>query len=143
MGADPYDKRGILPHEANSNCIFCNSQVETVRHVIFECAFAYEVWMHCSRWMGVTTVLSSSPSTNLLHFRENFSEKNGKEFAVCVTWVIWKTRNAFIFRHEEPSVNKVFEEVKSRLWSWLHAWIKDNKDSRFRDWARNPRVVYT
>ncbi|KAL8511876.1 hypothetical protein ACS0TY_018349 [Phlomoides rotata] len=139
-------RRGILPQNANSNCIFCKSQVETVRHVIFECDFTYAVWMQCSRWMGVDTILSSSPSINLLHFRENCSEKNGKEFAVCVwlcvIWAIWKMRNASIFRHEEPSVNKAFGEVKSRLWSWLRPWIKDINEVKFRDWACNPRIVF-
>lgn len=119
------DRRKILPQGANLNCVFCNESQETVRHVLFECAFSYQVWMECASWLGVQIVFSSNPSMNLLSFSSILEGKRGKTIAICIwecmIWLIWKARNAYLFRKERTGAHKLVEELKFRVWSWIGA----------------------
>ncbi|KAL8477969.1 hypothetical protein ACS0TY_030029 [Phlomoides rotata] len=134
-----------LPAHVDVLCVLCGNCPELVRHIFFECEFSYKVWMECCKWMGVVTILSSIPSTNLLHFSNFFRGKRGKNAAVCVwecvVWSLWKWRNAKVFRAGECRVSKVVEDVKARLWSWLV--VKDIRCTKFifADWSANPRLV--
>ncbi|KAL8479384.1 hypothetical protein ACS0TY_026309 [Phlomoides rotata] len=94
---------------------------------------------------GNVTALPSTFLINLLHFCNFFRGKRGKIVAVsvweCVVWLLWKWRNAKVFRAEELRVNKVMEEVKARLWSWLVVKDPRSRTFVFADWNAYPRLV--
>ncbi|KAL8516890.1 hypothetical protein ACS0TY_015225 [Phlomoides rotata] len=140
-------RRRSLPPGANINCVFCDASLESVRHVFFECGFAYRFWMECLSWLGVKTVLSSNPSISLLHFSRLLRGAKGLEFAVCmwkcVVWLIWKVRNDIIFKGEQIENIKLLEELKVRLWSWLMAKNQRCSTWSFEDWSCQPgKLVY-
>ncbi|KAL8498902.1 hypothetical protein ACS0TY_022029 [Phlomoides rotata] len=65
--------------------------------------------------------------------------------AVCIwegiVWTLWKWRNARIFKGTEVLSDKVIDEIKVRLWSWI-----GTKDTRwnqfsFEEWRKNLRSV--
>lgn len=92
--------QNALSSHANTRCAFCNILEETVRHVLFECEFAYNFWMKCVDWFEVVAVLPSDPMRNLLLFSRLLNGKEDRKFAIytweCVVWLLWKTRNAII-----------------------------------------------
>ncbi|KAL8515929.1 hypothetical protein ACS0TY_014580 [Phlomoides rotata] len=81
--------------------------------------------MECFKWLGFSTVLSSNPSTNLLHFSRILRGRKERVIAVsiweCIIWIIWKARNANIFRSERAVMDKLLTEIKIRSWSWIQA----------------------
>lgn len=85
--------------------------------------------MECIKWLGVNVVLSSKPSVNLLHFIRLIRGRKGVEIVVCIwecaLWIIWKSRNAVVFRNGEVSLQKMVSEVKSS----------------FKDWEVNPSLI--
>ncbi|KAL8466311.1 hypothetical protein ACS0TY_035426 [Phlomoides rotata] len=58
-------RNAILPN-TSTTCSFCEQDTETVRHIFFECSFTYKIWMDIVKWLGISTVLSSNPSTKHL-----------------------------------------------------------------------------
>lgn len=138
-------QRNILPPNASNNCVFCTVCPETVRHVFFECDVTYRLWMLCLNWLGIESVLSSKPKLNLLHFSRLLKGKRGKEIAVCIwecmIWLIWKARNAIIFRNEQIMEKRIIDELKSRLWSWVVPELQGNGHWRFTNWSTSPRSL--
>ncbi|KAL8515267.1 hypothetical protein ACS0TY_014106 [Phlomoides rotata] len=135
----------ILPVGADVQCVFCRNAEETVRHVFFECSFAYNIWMGCFRWLGVETALPSIPMMNFLLFCGLLNWKRGKVIAgciwACVVWTIWKGRNALIFRNEVVEHGKLLEEIISRLWSWFEFQEQRGRRGEFAEWRENPRKL--
>ncbi|KAL8476037.1 hypothetical protein ACS0TY_028632 [Phlomoides rotata] len=116
-------RRNSLPPNVDVKCVFCESTAETVRHIFFECEFSHKVWMECCNWLGVVTVLPSNPTMNQLHFSSFLRGRRGRIDVVCVwegiVWTLWKWRNSKFFKGIEVSVNKIVDEIKARLWSWI------------------------
>lgn len=136
-------RRHILPPDANTTCIFCKQHTETVRHILFECECSYRLWMLCANWLGVAAVFSSDPMCNLLHFSRMLKGKKGREYGVFIwegmVWSIWKARNNYIFRNEQFNESKTFDELRSRLWSWIYSKRKEEGFSNMADWFGRPR----
>lgn len=90
-----------------------------VRHVFFECEFAYSVWMKVLEWIRVKSALSSNPLVNLLHFSRLLKGRRGKLFGVCVwecvVWVLWKARNAKTFGGEQTTREKLLADIKANV----------------------------
>ncbi|KAL8535673.1 hypothetical protein ACS0TY_011345 [Phlomoides rotata] len=97
-------RRNVLSSSDNLKCVLCGEKEETGSHIFFECDFSYKVWMPCFNWLGISTALHSKPWMNLLSQCYLFKWKRGRQNAIsiwlCVVWMIWKYRNAFIFFHE-------------------------------------------
>lgn len=79
----------------------------------------------------------------MLHFSNLLSGKKEKVFLICVweciVWRIWKVRNAIIFRGEQGDREKMVEDIKSYLWSWL-SWRKPGLwKGRFSEWSLDPK----
>lgn len=57
--------RGVAIANNDINCILCEEKAETVRHIFFECQYSYQIWMECSKWMGIPMAFPSKPLSNL------------------------------------------------------------------------------
>lgn len=81
---------------------------------------------------------------NLLLFSRLIKGKGGKNLAVCVwtyaVWLLWKKRNAVIFRQDSLNNEDMVEELKAGIWSWYAS--KGCKESfvSFSDWVLNPCI---
>ncbi|KAL8542626.1 hypothetical protein ACS0TY_003489 [Phlomoides rotata] len=137
--------RRSLPSNVSTNCIFCNEVPETVHHIFFECNFSYQVWMEIFKWLGFSSVLSSRPSTNLLHFSRLLRGKKGKEILVsiwdCIIWIIWKTRNEFVFQQVQFSKNKFIEELQARVWGWINEKYINSSVADYIVWIQEPMKI--
>lgn len=56
----------------------------------------------------------------------------------CIVWLIWKVRNAFVFRGEQTNRKKLIEEMKIWTWSWWTRRGQSYVGGRFKDWILNP-----
>ncbi|KAL8534340.1 hypothetical protein ACS0TY_010376 [Phlomoides rotata] len=134
--------RNILPSNVSTNCVFCNAVTDSVRHTFFECDFAFRIWSSCCSWLGVVTALPATPSSSLLAFSRLVEGRLCKKFLTCtwacVVWLIWKQRNAVIFRNEQYSEERLIADLKSHLWSWTTAYGTRRRGVRFSDWNANP-----
>ncbi|KAL8464782.1 hypothetical protein ACS0TY_034326 [Phlomoides rotata] len=96
-------KKRSLPQHVSLDSVFCNKSQETF-------------WMKCHNWLGVESVLSSNPATNLLHFSRILKGKKGKLYAICIwegiVWLLWKKRDNIIFWNEEIDWDRTLEQLK-------------------------------
>ena len=46
------------------SCPLCNSEVESIFHLIFFCNFVWKLWGVCCLWWGVSWILGGYPSKN-------------------------------------------------------------------------------
>lgn len=86
--------------------------------------------------------MSRNPLINLLHFSGLLNGKKERKVAttlwVGVSWILWKCRNAKIFRNEPVEKVKMFEELKARTWSWIRLKEPKYKDMSFEAWSKDP-----
>ncbi|KAL8533767.1 hypothetical protein ACS0TY_009966 [Phlomoides rotata] len=101
--------------------------------------------MSCCSWLGIVTALPATPSSSLLVFSRLLEGRLSKKFLTClwtcVVWLIWKQRNAVIFRNEQYSEERLIAELKGHLWSWTMAYVTRRRGVHFSDWNANPMHV--
>ncbi|KAL8525193.1 hypothetical protein ACS0TY_014713 [Phlomoides rotata] len=106
-------RRNAISPNTSTTCTFCKQETETVHHLFFECS--------------------------------SLGGRKGKQISVsiwqCLVWILWKVRNAFVFRNEEFVADNIVMELKTRTWSWFRAREVLMKFSAFEQWERNPRLV--
>ncbi|XP_028087472.1 uncharacterized protein LOC114288189 [Camellia sinensis] len=51
---------GVLDRSAATSCLFCNSQQETVQHVLIHCPLVWKVWTGLLQWWGILWVVPVS-----------------------------------------------------------------------------------
>lgn len=94
---------------------------------------------------GSVRCFSSSLVINMLHFCSLLRVKRGKTFLACVwecvVWRIWKARNAIIFRDEQGDREKMVDDIKSYLWSWLSCQQPGLWRGRFGEWRIDPKAL--
>jgi hypothetical protein len=49
-------KRGVIP----TSCVLCDSCLQTVSHLLFECSIASSVWADVCAWLGVMITFHNS-----------------------------------------------------------------------------------
>lgn len=96
--------RNALPPQTTINCPFCGVIPESVRHVLFECDCAYQLWMECINWFGLNIALSSKPAISLLHFSSLLKVRTGGP--------LWFVRGNALFGHCEKRKKYYFSEYK-------------------------------
>lgn len=89
--------------------------------------------------------LSSSHDASVasfLHWCRDFGASKHKKivstFWIDTIWTIWKCRNELIFDGIVACLDKVIDELKARLWSWLTVKVPEIKNSTFSEWLLNP-----
>ena len=126
----------------DAGCVFgCGSQ-ETTKHLFLGCD-AFEslrplVWL----WLGIPSV---SPSDLHQHFTQ-FSIMLGLPrfthiffriiWFTCV-WILWKERNARVFKNTTSTSSTLIEQVKLTSFSWLKS-KQATFTYNYNDWWNQP-----
>nr|TKW27614.1 hypothetical protein SEVIR_3G268400v2 [Setaria viridis] len=88
----------VLP---SYNCVLCQQGVEeTLFHLLLECPFAQECWIHLSLFPNT----QDEPYTILQSFRDQLHVPFFMEVIILMCWIIWMGRNDLIFKVLNPSV---------------------------------------
>lgn len=94
-------------------------------------------------WFGLQTVLSGNLGM-LVQQHEGLlegvkSKKTWRLLWFAVTWSLWLLRNDVLFKQAILDLDRVFELIKIRVWSWCNARVKKERFS-FLDWSINPQT---
>ncbi|XP_071712407.1 uncharacterized protein [Rutidosis leptorrhynchoides] len=107
------DKRGI---DLNSvRCPICDGDIETVEHILFSCQVAKDIWAKVLKWWGYNSAIFGFEDI----FNGTFGgvaqdHKKNQWQAVCwvVCYILWKNRNAKVFKNKLETVPSLFSEVQ-------------------------------
>lgn len=92
----------------SSSCPFCRIEEESIDHIFFTCVVAARLWSWLVEW---SVIMQSQPSCcpDLLELQnQKTSDKRIKKLKMSLIystlWVIWKARNALVYRNERQVV---------------------------------------
>ena len=93
---------GIIHEESEVLCSFCNSELETIDHLLLHCFPVWNCWAAILRWCGVSWVAPAS------HWCRNWSWQPRVKviwapIPLAVLWSIWNARNQKIFDNKSIS----------------------------------------
>jgi len=98
-------KRHILPNPA---CCICANQVpETPEHLFLFCPWTRDVWNHPALAIRSPIMAVHRIEIWLLQFIDSKGNLPTLETITSVLWHIWKARNAFLFRKQQPKTDQV------------------------------------
>ncbi|XP_071735007.1 uncharacterized protein [Rutidosis leptorrhynchoides] len=127
------DKRGI---DLNSvRCPICDGDIETVEHILFSCQMAKDIWAKVLKWWGYNSALFGYEDI----FNGTFGyvahdHKRNQWQAVCwvVCYILWKNRNAKVFKNKLDTVPSLFNEVQVLSYDWISRRCKGH----IMDWLQ-------
>jgi hypothetical protein len=118
----------------NYSCVMCDQdELETRTHLFFQCPFAQMCWQYVSpTWIPPQQTDIQSFITSL---KLSLNVPFFMELIMLISWAIWTTRNAFIFKSTPPNLyrcrRKFKEEVSLLLYktprksySGLKLWVE-------------------
>jgi len=118
---DNLDKRRLLDAEASRLCCFCESAVETSRHLFLHCQVTYKVWLRVMKFIEVSLLTPPNLSIHLSCWTNEVRGKKHKRSASIIwhvtVWVIWIRRNDRLLNNKAVEVDDIVEQ-KIKMLSW-------------------------
>jgi hypothetical protein len=127
--------RGLLRrknmHLESYTCDLCLLQrVKNLRHLFFRCPFAKNCWLQ----IEVLVPMWLKPDRATSHIRRKLRVPFAMEIIILMCWSIWKERNSWIFKNEDPSIEKckinfkkdfalIIHRAKSRHKDDMESWL--------------------
>lgn len=97
----------MLGVNASFSCIFYNSEIETLDHVLLFCPLVWRVWSHLVCWWGLYWVMPRSVEGLFLWWSSFRFPKVSRQIwrfvPLLVFWAIWKSRNECKFQGAQPT----------------------------------------
>ena len=125
----------------NSLCCLCNSNEESVEHLLVACNVSSLIWNICDKWFGIQTVHHCTPIEHFLGFCH--TGVVGKGFRMRgIVWLtiislVWKHRNEIIFRNRVCDAVEVFAFTQVKTWAIIKAKF-DKVVFSFSEWCIDP-----
>lgn len=124
--------------------LLCKLQPESNIHLLFECPASSTLWSSMLSWLGVNGVMHNDPGINFLQFGELLGKDKPLTKAASAIWVgtvcsIWQARNSLIFQQKEPDFQKLAEELKLKIKSWLEIYLLKVKECSYVEWLGEAR----
>jgi hypothetical protein len=103
-------------------CCMCKKNGESVDHLLLHCEVAARLWNYVFTLFGVEWVMPRSFLDVLACWNwmggRDISKAIWRMVPLCVTWCIWRERNARTFGDKECSVDGMRKNMISMLHSW-------------------------
>ncbi|PWA85783.1 RNA-directed DNA polymerase, eukaryota, Reverse transcriptase zinc-binding domain protein [Artemisia annua] len=97
--------------------------IEDRDHVFSSCEVAVSTWQTVFHWLHLSPVTMGSINDTMQWVDScRMSEKKKKVIeAVCLTtiWILWKFRNAFIFKNQELRKEYIVDSIKEFAFLWI------------------------
>lgn len=120
----------------------CGHGNETTSHLFLHCDVASLIWRKVFDWLGVNFI---TPQDLLVHFACSSDEVNSRRLRKAfwliwhaTLWMIWKERNARIFKNQMRSFDEVVDDIKAVSWFWSLSRLRI-ASCLFYEWCWNPR----
>jgi ribonuclease HI len=120
---DNLQKRGMV---LDPLCIFCMSECETVKHILWDCPSASDVWGVCGRKVQK----SSGEGSTFIEVLENMIERGtieDLEFHAVIARKIWFRRNTVVHGGEFSHPNVLLQEAVSSFTDYKNINAKDGR----------------
>lgn len=115
--------------DIEANCTWCKHGPETVIHVLFECAFAVEVWGMVGM-LSVVYVEDNDSTKSILKRAFSLGSTEQCYVIALLCWGLWTRRNKWVW---EKVVMSAFG-VKSMAMNMLNDWRRAREEDRSMWW---------
>ncbi|XP_071704195.1 uncharacterized protein [Rutidosis leptorrhynchoides] len=127
------DKRGI---DLNSvRCSICDGDIETVEHILFSCQMATDIWAKVLKWWGYNSALFGYEDIfngTFGYVAHDHKRNQWQAVSWVVCYIIWKNRNAKVFKNKLETVPSLFSEVQVLSYDWISRRCKGH----IMDWLQ-------
>jgi hypothetical protein len=115
-------RRRLIPEE-QLMCVVCGRCIETSVHLFLHCNGVARIWNEITRWLGLCLIIPPTMAISFAMWVSCSSSKKVKQ-GICLiwyayVWVLWKARNAFLFKNKAFIVEEVVEDIKRLSWQWF------------------------
>lgn len=108
--------RGLLGADESKRCVFCGSQDELVVHLFLHCDIISKVWREVMNWLNFNFISPPNLFIHAICWSRHVRNKKLRRGAWliwhAVVWVVWKTRNNWIFNNKTFDVMEMVDEMK-------------------------------
>jgi hypothetical protein len=121
------------------SCALCNSSgMESRNHLFFQCPFAKLCWQYlCPSWSAPTTTSSTVQVQDfIISLKQAISQPFALDLIILVCWVLWISRNDFIFKGVPPSIYRSRKLFKRELQLLLHKATRKSYCG-LKSWVQN------
>ncbi|CAL5328668.1 unnamed protein product [Camellia sinensis] len=114
---------GVLPPNAQIQCVFCQSGEESMEHVLLFCPQVRQCWAAMASWWDQNLVIPGTVE-GLLHWwsggiAKSWSDRAWQAVPALVLWSVWKTRNKCLFKGETPDFAGLCDWMKLQIALWV------------------------
>uniref|UniRef100_A0A803PEM3 RNase H type-1 domain-containing protein n=1 Tax=Cannabis sativa TaxID=3483 RepID=A0A803PEM3_CANSA len=99
-------------------CLLCGSEVESIKHLFWECPFARALWFSGPFPVGCRNVGNQDLSDIVCEIGEQFNEEERWKFLTfvgCLFETIWYSRNTIIFKSNQVDILQERHKMLQRL----------------------------
>ncbi|XP_073307023.1 uncharacterized protein [Primulina huaijiensis] len=119
--------RDRLPFATDNSCVLCNSHLESINHLFFECSFSAAIWIEVREWLGMRKIMGS-PAAILRAFRTcyrgNSMLSRMRITALASTiYCIWNARNKKMFDDDTQQTDDLVRRVKINVFRCIPSSI--------------------
>ncbi|XP_071699692.1 uncharacterized protein [Rutidosis leptorrhynchoides] len=131
------DKRGIDMDTVL--CLVCNTEPESVDHLMRSCTFAGDIWSRTFSWWKNDSHHYSDCTDMLNCIRSNSSVTSNLWQAIewVVGYLLWENRNSKIFGKNYMSVPVLFNDIQVKSFQWISNRSK-KLSLDWNHWLLNP-----
>lgn len=108
-GLDVYQNLSKFNNHIQNTCPLCNAEEQTIFHLFFKCQFSLTVFQQSP------IVIDISNRMHPTHIIQNWLLHPDQgiimNFAACIMWNIWKTRNDLIFNYIHASTYQCIQKA--------------------------------
>lgn len=126
--ADRLAKRGMDHPE---RCPLCDQEDETIQHILTSCSFSKTVWFQTLSKVSLQEHTPGQADTVLQEWWEKveaatpgYKRAGFNTIVLLVSWWLWKHRNACVFDHMVPSVERIAQDIANDAVLWCQAGAK-------------------
>ncbi|GFS39653.1 hypothetical protein Acr_00g0064160 [Actinidia rufa] len=115
----------LIDQIEDTSCSLCNSPVESLNHLFFQCPVANQVWVEIKSWLGFSralTTLKAAAKWIIKEARGTGVQAVAKKVGfACTVYYIWATRNARMFEGKIVHPTGIIRDIKIQVYRVLHA----------------------
>lgn len=95
----------------NSECRFCNAEVETIDHLFLYCQAAQAVLFASPMNLRVNTTNGDTIQKFISNWLCEGGDHSKLKIGACLFWAIWKSRNNIIFNNGKFNIQTIIKEA--------------------------------
>ncbi|XP_071709408.1 uncharacterized protein [Rutidosis leptorrhynchoides] len=122
-------------------CPLCNSHVESMEHILFQCTVTEATWNSILAWWNLPTNTFSNLHDTTLTDQTFTTSTLGKYIWQATKWttiyMIWKNRNAKVFSKKDWCPATILSEIQAQTFSWFSKRSKKSS-LEWHQWLINP-----